>query len=176
MDQLSWEVKYQAQKAKVYLLMTMSYMVASWGAPSRAVNVTCWAACPPPQGRQQVAVEGTFPGACVYFPSVSAVFLLTPNPSSDHWQQQPSPLTGHPGTCFKLRCCLFLWYVISHWKNIYFPIMPVSYLDTHCHLKLTNIPPGQKQNAIKKLKSIDSCTTCAIKHLKNIDPIIFQCP
>ena len=61
-----------------------------------------------PLGRWQAAVEGPSLGT-VCFLSGSAVFPLTPNPSSDHWQQKPSPLTGHPGTCFKLRCWLFLW-------------------------------------------------------------------
>ena len=76
-----------------------------------------------PLGRQQAAVEGPSLGL-VCFLSGSAVFPLIPNPSSDHWQQKPSPLTGHPGTCFKLRCWLFFLWICDFSLEKYLSILP----------------------------------------------------
>ena len=172
MDQLSWEVPCAEGKGtspddhELYGGMLVGPVLCS-----ECHALGCLST---PLGRQQAAVEGPSLGL-VCFLSGSAVFPLIPNPSSDHWEQKPSPLTGHPGTCFKFRCWLFfmdMWFltgnVISHWKNtcLFCPHASISLgypLPSQAHQH----PTRTKTECNKKcLQSIDSGTSCTIKHLK----------
>ena len=160
MDQLSWEVKYHVQKAKVPLLMTMSYMVACWWAPSCAANVTHWAVCPPHWGGSKQQLRGPPWGLCASSVAQQCS-LWYPTHQVTTGNKSQVLLQGIRGLALSSDAGFFLWicdFSLEMWFLIgkilvFFALMPASHLDTHCHLKLTSIPPGQKQNAIKNFYS-----------------------